>query len=360
MIDDHFPGASCSIHGRSRVDESSERPVSPSPAGPDPVAAAIPALSLPADRTASPGPRIAILLCTYNGGSFLEQQLQSIQRQSWPNWQVVVSDDGSSDSTLDIVRRYQQAWGQERLRLYAGPRRGFAHNFMSLTCRADIDADAYAWCDQDDIWREDKLQVAVTWLRDIAAGTPALYLGRTELFSDVEQSLGYSPLFRRRPSFANALVQSIGGGNTMVFNRTACQLLRLSGSCQAIVSHDWWAYLLISGVGGQVRYDATPYVLYRQHGGNLVGANASWTARWVRLRMLFQGRFKNWNSINIEGLERLEQQLTPSNRQRLDTFKRLRHQGLMLRLFNLLRCGVYRQTLLGNIGLVVAVILKRL
>lgn len=100
--------------------------------------------------------------------------------------------------------------------------------------------------------------------------------------------------------------------------------------------------------------DATAYVLYRQHGRNLVGANSSWTARWVRLHMLFQGRFKNWNSINIAGLERFEPQLTEDNRQRLATFKRL------LRVINLLRCGVYRQTVLGNLGLLVAVVFKRL
>jgi hypothetical protein len=146
----------------------------------------------------------------------------------------------------------------------------------------------------------------------------------------------------------------------MVFNRAACQLLRQCGPPQAIVSHDWWAYLLVNGVGGQVRYDATPYVLYRQHGRNLVGANSSWTARWIRLRMLFQGRFKNWNSINIAGLEHIEAQLTEDNRLRLNTFKRLRHQTLLVRLITLLRCGVYRQTVLGNLGLLVAVVFKRL
>lgn len=360
MINDHSTGASCSIHGRSRVDESSESPASHCPPEMNPVAAAISPSFHSFGKTPVTGPKIAILLCTYNGQHFLEQQLQSIQRQTWLNWQVAISDDGSSDGTLAIARRYQQAWGTDRLCVYTGPCRGFAHNFMSITCRTEIEADFYAWCDQDDIWREDKLQAASAWLQSIAVEIPALYLGRTELISETAAPLGYSPLFRRAPSFANALVQNIGGGNTMVFNRAACQLLRQAGAPQAIVSHDWWAYLLVTGVGGHVRYDTTPHVLYRQHGRNLVGANSSWTARWVRLCMLFQGRFKNWNSINIAGLERFEPQLTEDNRRRLDSFKRLRHQTLLLRLITLLRSGVYRQTLLGNLGLMVAVVFKRL
>jgi len=360
MIDDHSTGASCSIHGRSRVDESSEPPATHCPAGLNSAAAVLSSPFHPLGNTPVAGPKIAILLCTYNGQAFLEQQLQSIQRQTWLNWQVVISDDGSSDDTLAIVRRYQQAWGLDRLSVYSGPGRGFAHNFMSITFRAEIEADFYAWCDQDDIWREDKLQAAGAWLQDMAADIPALYLGRTELVSETAALLGYSPLFRRAPSFANALVQNIGGGNTMVFNRAACQLLRRVGPPQAIVSHDWWAYLLVTGVGGHVRYDTTPYVLYRQHGRNLVGANSSWAARWVRLRMLFQGRFKNWNSINIAGLEVCEPQLTEDNRRRLATFKRLRHQPFLRRFITLLRSGVYRQTVLGNLGLVVAVVFKRL
>lgn len=253
MINDHSTGASCSIHGRSRVDESSEPPASQCAPEIYSVAAAISPVFHSFGKTPATGPKIAILLCTYNGQQFLEQQLQSIQRQTWLNWQVVVSDDGSTDDTLTIVRRYQQAWGVVRLRLYTGPCRGFAHNFMSVTCRAEIEADIYAWCDQDDIWREDKLQAASAWLQSTAVESPALYLGRIELIGEVEVPLGYSPLFRRPPSFANALVQSIGGGNTMVFNRAACQLLRQAGPPQAIVSHDWWAYLLVTGVGGQVR-----------------------------------------------------------------------------------------------------------
>ena len=84
-----------------------------------------------------------------------------------------------------------------------------------------------------------------------------------------------SPLFRRPPSFRNALVQSLAGGNTMVLNRPARDLVALASRRARFVSHDWWAYLLVTGAGGAVHYSAKPLVRYRQHAHNLVGANTS-------------------------------------------------------------------------------------
>src|SRR5690606_11871547 len=104
--------------------------------------------------------------------------------------------------------------------------------------------------------------------------------------------IGASPLFSHKPSFANALVQNIGGGNTMVFNRAARDALVQVSVDHEIVAHDWLAYLLISGMGGEVYYDADPALLYRQHGGNLVGKNNSWGDRATRVALLMRGRFR--------------------------------------------------------------------
>ena len=366
MIDDHSKGTSGSIHGGSRVNETLECPVKKTITGSMPGAAAITTgrHENVADATASANKpdagRVAVLMCTYNGQGFLEKQLQSIQCQSHGNWHVAISDDGSSDATLNIANRYRYLWGEDKVSLWQGPCQGFARNFLSFICNRQLHADYFAWCDQDDIWDQGKLAAAVGWLSTVAQDVPALYLGRTELISEGGEPMGYSPLFRRPASFTNALVQNIGGGNTMVLNRAARALLQEAGEHLHIVSHDWWAYLLITGVGGQVFYDPRPYVRYRQHGGNLVGANSSWAARMVRLRMLFKGRFRSWNQINIAGLETVRHRLTEENRIALDRFKAMRAQGLAGRLLNLKRSGVYRQTLLGNLGLIMAAVIREI
>ncbi len=302
--------------------------------------------------------RVAVLMCTYNGQRFLAEQLDSIGRQLHCDWIVAVSDDDSQDATLNTLQNYRERWGDEKLSVWPGPGRGFAANFLALTCNRQIEADFYAWADQDDVWYEDKLQAALAWLQTVPKDIPALYCGRTELISEDGRLIGRSPLFCRPPAFVNALVQNVGGGNTMVFNQAARKLLQEAGESLDIVSHDWWAYLLVTGVGGRVFYDPRPFVRYRQHDANFVGANSSWSARMVRLRMVFQGRFSRWSEQNIAGLETVRHRLCEENRVALAHFKTARDQGLLGRLISLRRSGVYRQTLLGNLGLILAALLK--
>lgn len=299
-------------------------------------------------------------MCSYNGQSYLAEQLESLQRQTHGNWTAHVSDDGSQDETLNLLQACSIQWGAERLQMIEGPRRGFVANFLSLTCRTDIKADFYAWADQDDIWKKDKLQRALAWLATVPEHIPALYCGRTELISDDGTTIGYSPKFSLAPNFSNALVQNIGGGNTMVFNHATRELLREAGEHLIVPSHDWWAYLLVSGAGGSVYYDPTPSVLYRQHDKNLVGTNSSWSARLKRLRMAFQGRFYEWSAQHIDALETMHHRLSKVHQAKLASFKAARKQKLLLRILGFQRAGLYRQTFLGNLGLILATLLKKI
>lgn len=202
-------------------------------------------------------PRVAILLCTYHGQHYLAEQLESFAAQSHKNWEVWASDDGSQDETHAILKAHQEKWPEGRLSIHFGPAEGFAANFLSLTCKASIEADYYAYSDQDDVWEADKLERAVRWLETIPPNMPALYCGRTRLVDADNNEIGLSPLFSKLPSFANALMQNIGGGNTMVFNNAARALLREAGEDTPVITHDWWAYMVVSGCGGKCFTTAT-------------------------------------------------------------------------------------------------------
>lgn len=309
---------------------------------------------------AYPGiPRVAVLLAAYNGERFLDEQLQSIIRQSHENWIIVVSDDGSTDGTLALLQRYQQQLGEQRLRVIEGPRQGFVANFMALASDLSIQAEYFAFSDQDDIWHRDHLKRALDWLQSFDTNTPALHCGRTRLIREDGQPFGVSPLFSRPPAFGNALVQSLAGGNTMVFNRSARQLLAHTRD-QPIVSHDWWTYMLISGAGGRVHYSAIPSVDYRQHGGNLVGSNSSVKDRLHRIRRMFAGHFQDWNDLNVAALTHCLDLLNEESRHTLHTFAKTRNASLLARLRGVGRSGVYRQTTPGNLGLVLAALLGKL
>lgn len=304
--------------------------------------------------------KVAILLGTYNGQSYLAEQLDSFAVQAHGNWAVWASDDGSQDGTLGILNAYQAKWGAERLTLLEGPRGGFVANFLSLICSECIEADHYAYSDQDDIWDAQKLQRAVQWLETVPLDVPALYCGRTRLVDAANNEIGLSPLFTKPPSFANALMQNIGSGNTMVFNAAARALLKTVGPELPVVTHDWWTYIVVMGCGGRVNYDPEPTLRYRQHGGNLIGMNSTWGARLKRMRMLWQNQFHHWNECNIAALAMLQQQLTPESQETLQYFTQARAMPLIPRVVQFYRSGIYRQTLLGNIGLVAAVVFKKL
>lgn len=299
-------------------------------------------------------------MCTYQGQLYLRDQLESIYSQRYKNWVLHVSDDGSKDKTLDILNSYQQKWPEDRLVIHVGPSKGFVANFLSLTCKDSVNADYYAYSDQDDVWDPTKLDRAVKWLESVPREIPALYCSRTRLVDAKSNYIGLSPLFTKPPSFANALVQNIAGGNTMVFNHAACELLREVGENHPIAVHDWWVYMVVTGCGGKVFYDSEPTLCYRQHGNNLIGMNVSFSNRLTRIRMLWQGFFRNWNECNVKALRIINSRLTHENRGILEHFAKVREMSLIPRLVNLNRSGVYRQTHLGNLGLILAAVFKKI
>jgi glycosyltransferase involved in cell wall biosynthesis len=304
-------------------------------------------------------PLVAILLCTYNGEQFLADQLDSIKAQTHTNWRLWVSDDGSSDGTLDMLKRYRADWGADRLVITMGPRAGSTRNFLALTANPAIQADAYAWADQDDVWEPEKLGRSVALLKGQGAAQPVLYGTRTLLTDASNRPIGHSALFTKPPSFANALVQSIAGGNTMMFNRAARQLLAEAAAGASPIAHDWWAYQVISGCGGLVHYDPWPSVRYRQHGGNQIGSNLHPLARLLRLRMLMGGSFSGWVDGNLEALALMRHRMAPQSLATLDAFVRGRRQPALGRLMAFYKSRIHRQTVLGNVGLLVAAVLGK-
>jgi len=314
------------------------------------------------------GKEFAILLATFNGARFLAEQLESLARQTEGRIDILMRDQGSTDLTLDLAREYAARWPKGEFRiLQAAPdddtpptlgsfsRAG--ENFRNLIQLADTDHDYYAFCDQDDLWEPDKLEAARLWLDRQHIDVPALHCSRTKIVDESGSPRGMSPLFRRPPGFANAIVQNIAGGNTMVFNRAALKMLKHS-MAQPLVIHDWWTYIVVTGVGGAVYYSAEAKTRYRQHPGNLIGENMSISARWNRLRMVLSSRFAEWNDMNRRCLANIEAELTPDARDVLRHFDVARNAGGIGGVRELARSTIHRQSRLGQASLYIACLLK--
>lgn len=311
-------------------------------------------------QATSSAEHIAILLSTYNGASFLARQLDSLLSQTHQDWTIYASDDGSSDSTLAILEEYRERLGDERVVILAGPRQGFAKNFLSLLRRESIQASYFAFCDQDDQWFPERLEMGLQQLRTLPSDIPALYCSRTQLIDENDHPIGLSPLFKKPPCFENALVQSIAGGNTMLFNQATRLLLSQTPPDIHIVSHDWWTYILVTGCGGQVFYTPTPTIGYRQHGRNIVGSNSSPRDRLIRVGKMFKGTFRGWTDDNLRALSFFKSHLAPQNQATLGLFEQGRKASLIRRLKLIHRSAVHRQTFPGTIDLIAAAVLHRI
>jgi glycosyltransferase involved in cell wall biosynthesis len=305
-------------------------------------------------------PSVAILMCTYNGEDFLEEQLDSIETQDYKNWTLFVNDDGSKDATLKILKAYQKKWGAKKLHIRKGPKKGFAQNFLQIINDKKISADLYFLSDQDDVWMSHKLSHAIKKISKLDHSKPYLYCARTTyVSSDAKKILGQSDLFLKPPSFKNALIQSIAGGNTMAFNNHLKKATQKYPKVN-VVSHDWWLYILNELLQGKTFYDAESTILYRQHKGSLIGNNTTLLAKLKRLRLLFKGAYRDYNTRHLEALSRLYFTDIQKNIELIDRFYILRDKPILTRVRMIRELGIYRQTFDTQLGLYLGAIFHKL
>lgn len=294
---------------------------------------------------------VTILLPTYNGVRYLPEQLESIASQTHKNWQILASDDASTDGTADILRAFGRA---HPLTILDGPGQGhvgnFLHLLMSVPQGENANGNAVAFCDQDDIWLPNKLTVALDWLSQVPKDQPALYCSSRLIWDPIRNSRQPSLTYARAPTFANACVENIAPGNTIVLNVAAAQLACiLAETAQGIYAHDWWLYLLITGVGGQVLYDPEPHLLYRQHDSNAIGAGEQISRGLRNKGAVWRGAFADRVGRNIAAMQKVSDRLTPENQQILKLFAQARHAPLLQRIDLLRKAGVYRQQWLSGL-----------
>lgn len=303
--------------------------------------------------------KVAIILGYYNGGNYIKDQLHSIFEQKDVNTTVYIFDD-ESPHPIDIRNLGIELSNLDRVKITRREKNvGFSQNFLLGLGEAPDFYDFYAYSDQDDIWDLDKLSAAIRCLEFAEKDTPALYCSRSRLVDQSGKQFGLSPLFKKNPCFSNAIVQNIGGGNTMLFNKLARDVILSMSQGVSVVSHDWWSYLVISGAGGRVIYDSTPHLSYRQHDSNVVGSNVGTLNSFVRLRLLYLGRFQEWNDLHCSSLKKHLHVLTSENRALLDKFCSIRRGNSFKAVSFFWRANIRRQSALSQFALLLALLFKK-
>lgn len=310
------------------------------------------------EKTSGAG-NVCILMCTYQGEKHLTEQLESIRKQTYRHWRLFVSDDGSTDNTMSILRDFRSSLASGQMEIFCGPKKGFANNFMSLLLNPSIKGSYYAFSDQDDFWCDDKLSAAILNLTSLPENEkkPAAYASARTMVDEALKPIGSKKNRRLIPSFYNALVQNIAGGNTIVINGQMRQLLLEIGAVE-IVSHDWWVYLVCTGAGGIFYYDEVPHLLYRQHLNNAIGSKHSLRARLNTVRQVVDGQYRRWTDINVNSLTKAKWAFTNKNIIALEALSTIRNKRAYKRVFSMVRSEIHRQTRLGTAGLLLACLLN--
>jgi rhamnosyltransferase len=245
------------------------------------------------DAVAIEEPRVRVLLATYNGARWLDEQIGSIAKQQGVQISIVASDDSSSDGTLDVLSRWATHVPVEVLPPVP-ERFGSAHrNFLRLIRDTDLgDADYFALSDQDDIWLPEKLLRGIECLRSFNAHG---YSSNVTAFwpdgsrHDIDKAQPLQPL--------DHLFSSPGPGCTFVMPRSVFSELKTFVAdnferLQTIWVHDWLIYAFVRARGGRWHIDSRSNMLYRQHDRNEIGVNSGWRAALSRLRLVRSGAFR--------------------------------------------------------------------
>ncbi|GEM_PF-323357 len=225
--------------------------------------------------------KIQVLMSTYNGERYLREQIDSILDQDFALLKpyikepislfLMVRDDGSKDATKAILSEYADS--RKGVSWYTGPNMGPGKSFWNLV-RNSSDADYYLFADQDDVWLPEKIARGIlALLKEKNREIPLLYCSAVTVTDAKLNPLGYSiapsKIFT---DAAHSLIYSLAPGCTFLFNKYAMEeYKKYDQNVDFACLHDWLAHK-IAALTGKVIFDKDSYILYRQHGDNVVGA----------------------------------------------------------------------------------------
>jgi len=235
---------------------------------------------------------VDVLLATLNGEKYIEEFLLSLSRQIGVKINLIVSDDGSSDSTMKIVENFIQKF--QSVKIIQGPKRGVISNFMQMLQYSKSEYVAFA--DQDDYWIEHHLMESIGRLKSIS-NRPGMTFSRVKVFTDDDKSH-----FKLWPKGGldldprNFLFQNFSRGCTMVMNSSLRKLI--NPNFDGAIMHDWWISL-IALTHGVVIFGERPEIFYRIHCNNTVGESKGiWNRSQRTLKNLTSNSWGPIDQIN--------------------------------------------------------------
>jgi len=300
---------------------------------------------------------VDVLLATFNGEKYLCDLIESIKRQTHSNWNMLVSDDGSTDATVSLVEKEinkdQRIHWAEKQCEHAG---SYA-NFMCLLSQST--ADYVMFCDQDDVWLESKIRTTLEKMKEMERlyqSEPIMVFTDLEvvdhnlkqIFPSFDSMGGIDP---HKTSLKDMIFNPVAPGCTIMLNKELRDIALRLQNRGGVKYHDWWVSL-IAAAFGHIGYVPTSTIKYRQHSDNQVGA--------TKQSVLKSFLAATWNSAKgdisdsmdraIECRRSFGEQISSENQEALLLYTSIPNQSWYKRIILLLRAGFWKRGLLRKIG----------
>ena len=239
---------------------------------------------------------ITIIMAVYNGQEYIREQLESLKDQTYTEWRLVIRDDRSSDKTAEIVKKFSDEVEQEVIFKVNEKPSGSAKNNFALLINDAKESDYVMFCDQDDIWKKDKIEITFNKMKQAeeryGRDFPLIVNGDVEVI-DENGNINADSMFEMSHINADSklpqiLIQNHVTGCTMMCNKKLIAGISEYASSEYIIMHDYLAALYAS-VFGKIEVIKKPLLSYRQHSGNSVGAKNNNNAVYL-LKRLANGR----------------------------------------------------------------------
>ncbi len=217
--------------------------------------------------------KVDILLATYNGEKYLEAQLDSILSQTYTNFRLLISDDSSTDSTKDILEKYKKIDNRIEV-FYQENNLGVVKNFEFLLNK--VENRYYMLSDQDDIWKEEKIEKSVNKLEETGAGLVYSDLEVVDenlnvIYESYWKLKGFTKRANKYNTFESFYLNNYVTGCTIISRKEFIKdILPLPNSSKYVL-HDYWITLIVSQKSKIVSIKE-PLIKYRQHKNNRIGS----------------------------------------------------------------------------------------
>ena len=305
------------------------------------------------------GDSVTILLAAYESERYIGALLDSVFAQGAADFSVLARDDSSSDATFEILQDYAAREGRLTARRSERPSGCAQNNFFRLLLECE-DSDYIMFADDDDFWLPDKVELTLARMKALeserGADAPLLVHGDASVADGrlnvtAPSLFAYEGLSPERTSLRCLLAQNNVTGCTVMINRALRALVPRQP--ESSVMHDWWLALCASAFGA-ISVIRRPLLLYRQHGGNEVGAyDAADMAASARRLADSRRSARIYGAMFAQAgcfADTFKDALAPPQLELCSAYASMAEMNKLQKIACIIKHGFYKNTFLRNIG----------